>query len=258
MTMNNSTTKQGAMQRRLGVSALAVAALGLASAAQAQSDDGVDFGTFGGSASMSTDYVFRGISNTDEKPQVQVDFNWSHSSGVYAGVWGSNTDFGGDSSVEIDPYIGYAGSIGDTGFSYDVGYWQYIYPDSGDDRDYGEFYGIGTYSQGPFYVSPSVWFTPNYFGDDIFADDFTGTAVDVTVGWEFAWGIQASARIGEQTFGSDAPDDLEYTYFDAGVSKNLGGFDLGLRWHGTDGGEELAGDPELADDRLVFSVSRSF
>jgi uncharacterized protein (TIGR02001 family) len=250
-TMSN----KGVAPQRFGVGALALAALAAAGGAQADSDDGIDFGTFGGSASLSSDYVFRGISNTDEQPQVQVDLNWSHSSGFYTGVWGSNTDFGGaGNSMELDPYIGFASSVGDTGLSYDVGYWYYTYPGSSldPDPDYGEAYAIGTYSQGPFYVSPSVWYADEYFGAD-----YDGLAYDVTVGWEFPWGIEASARIGEQTF-SSAADNLDYTYYDIGASKSVAGFDLGLRWHDTDDGAALAGDPDLADSRVVFSVSRSF
>lgn len=259
MTMINSMSNRCVTNRCLGIGALAMAGLGVVGTAQAQSDDEAGFGTFGGSAMISSDYVFRGISNSNEEPQVQVDFNWSHEIGIYTGVWASNTDFGGaGNSMELDPYIGFANTIGDTGFSYDVGYWFYTYPGSESDLNYGEAYAIGTYSQGRFYVSPSVWYADNYFGED-FLDDVHGIAYDVTVGWEFPWQINASARLGEQTFTSGG-DGLDYTYYDIGATKSVAGFDLSLRWHDTDGVEVPAFivDEALADDRIVFSVSRSF
>ncbi len=50
--------------------------------------------TLGGTAALTTDYIFRGVSNTDENPAVQASFDAGY--GIfYAGIWGSNTDFGG-------------------------------------------------------------------------------------------------------------------------------------------------------------------
>ena len=50
---------------------------------------------------FTTDYVFRGISQTDEKFAVQGGFDWSSEpTGIYAGAWASNVDFNSDTSVE--------------------------------------------------------------------------------------------------------------------------------------------------------------
>ena len=46
-----------------------------------------------GNVGLTTDYVFRGISQTDEKPAIQGGLDYAHSSGAYAGVWASNVDF---------------------------------------------------------------------------------------------------------------------------------------------------------------------
>jgi uncharacterized protein (TIGR02001 family) len=64
-------------------------------------------------ASFTTDYVFRGISYSNENPAVQPELDLAY--GIfYAGIWGSNVDFGGTgtgrniSTVEIDYYAGIA------------------------------------------------------------------------------------------------------------------------------------------------------
>ncbi len=76
---------------------------------------------------FTTDYVFRGISQTDEKFAVQGGFDWaSEGTGIYAGTWASNVDFGSDTSVELDAYIGWAKTWGD--FGLDLGYLHYDYP----------------------------------------------------------------------------------------------------------------------------------
>ncbi len=243
--------------RSARIGAIAAVALLTNVAVAAETDEKETFGTFGGSVMLATDYMFRGISNSNEEFQIRGDINWSHSSGFYAGLWASNTDFGGPgNSMELDPYIGYANSIGDSGFSYDVGYWSYNYPGSEADLDYGEFYAIGTYTVGSFYVSPSFWYADNYFGKD-FLDGVSGLAYAVTAGMQLPGGMDLSARVGEQTFDSGA-SELDYLYYDVGVSKPVAGFSLSLRWHDTDDVKPGLADPDLADGRFVFSVTRSF
>jgi uncharacterized protein (TIGR02001 family) len=83
---------------------------------------------------LYSQYIFRGLTQTAEKPALQGGVDYSHASGFYAGMWGSNIswlqDFGAysESSAEIDVYGGYKNTIGETGISYDVGLLQYYYP----------------------------------------------------------------------------------------------------------------------------------
>src|SRR5450830_1409264 len=79
-------------------------------------------------------YIFRGLTQTSGEPAIQGGVDFTHSSGLYLGAWGSNeswlADSGAykDSSIELDIYGGYRNTIGDTGLSYDVGLIQVIYP----------------------------------------------------------------------------------------------------------------------------------
>src|SRR5690606_3800728 len=75
---------------------------------------------------LATDYVFRGISQTDEKGAIQGGFDWAGETGLYAGIWASNVNFGGDASTEMDYYGGYAGETA-SGIGYDVGFIYYDY-----------------------------------------------------------------------------------------------------------------------------------
>ena len=91
-------------------------------------------------AAVSSNYFWRGITQTADKAQVSGGIDYGHSSGFYAGTWASNVDFGGDSpSYELDFYTGYSGRTGDIG--YDVGYIYYAYPDATGSSDFGEIYG---------------------------------------------------------------------------------------------------------------------
>lgn len=95
--------------------------------------------TFTGNVGLFSQYVFRGISQTNEDIALQGGFDYSHASGFYVGTWGSNVSWLTDSSavtgytsssMELDVYGGYRGAFGDTGVTYDVGLLQYIYPGS--------------------------------------------------------------------------------------------------------------------------------
>ena len=61
--------------------------------------------TISGSATLTSDYRFRGVSQSDEGMAVQGGFTISHESGLYAGTWGSNLagwgTFGG-ANMELD------------------------------------------------------------------------------------------------------------------------------------------------------------
>ncbi|WP_353803179.1 TorF family putative porin, partial [Acinetobacter baumannii] len=62
-----------------------------------------------GSAALTTDYRFRGLSQSRNDPAIQGTFVLSHDSGLYAGIFAANTDFGGSTSphFEFTSNIGY-------------------------------------------------------------------------------------------------------------------------------------------------------
>lgn len=74
---------------------------------------------------VASDYLFRGVSQTNNGAAVQGGLDFESESGFYAGTWMSNMFDGG--GIETDLYLGFAGSAGD--FGYDVGVITYIYPD---------------------------------------------------------------------------------------------------------------------------------
>ena len=84
--------------------------------------------------SMTSDYLFRGISQTGHDPAIQGGFDFAHDSGVYVGVWGSNVgwikDYQGYAagSMEIDLYGGFRSSFAGGDVTYDLGAIQYSYP----------------------------------------------------------------------------------------------------------------------------------
>jgi hypothetical protein len=118
-----------------------LSALLLSAPAMAQEED--EGWSIGGTITGTTDYVFRGVSQTAEDPALQGSIDIGHSSGFYAGVWGSNVDFevpGDGINTEIDVYVGWVFSL-PSEVELDLQAVRYIYPgsNSGFNIDYNEY-----------------------------------------------------------------------------------------------------------------------
>lgn len=124
--------------------------------------------TITGAAAIVSQYRFRGISQSDNKPVVQGTFTVAHSSGFYLSAWGSSAsannavNLGG---TEIDVYGGYTHALGNSGLTVDAGLYGYIYPGSrraiGTDESYFEIYGSLSKALGPVTAKAGVYWAPN-------------------------------------------------------------------------------------------------
>lgn len=119
--------------------------------------------TITGSAAVVSQYRFRGLAQSDNKPAVQAALTLSHSSGFYISTWGSSASAGtapiNIGGTEIDVYGGYTKSIGDSGVTVDVGVYGYLYPGATAGNLY-EFYGSLAKSYGPATAKVGVYFAP--------------------------------------------------------------------------------------------------
>ena len=97
---------------------------------------------FESNVALSSDYIWRGMTQTAEEPAISGGFDIAGESGLYFGTWASNVEFGDGAALELDWYAGYANEL-DNGFSYDIGYLAYTYPGE-DSLDFEEIYvGVG-------------------------------------------------------------------------------------------------------------------
>ncbi|MCL1142291.1 TorF family putative porin [Shewanella gaetbuli] len=85
----------------------------------------------------TSNYLWRGQTQTDDSVAVQGGIDYGHESGFYVGGWASNVDFGDGTTYEADVYLGFGQEL-DSGFIYDISYLYYAYPDSDDSYDFGE------------------------------------------------------------------------------------------------------------------------
>ena len=150
------------MKTRLLAGAAGLAAACLAFAAPASVQDIPESITISGSATLVTDYRFRGVSMTDKEMAIQGGIDVAHESGFYIGTWASNLSgwgtFGG-SNMELDIYGGFATDIG-SGINLDVGVTWYMFPGGLDTTDFAEPYVKLSSDIGPANVLVGVAYAP--------------------------------------------------------------------------------------------------
>ena len=240
---------------------LAVAAGAIPAVAQEQKDEGP--GKLSSTVSFATEYVFRGISQTDEKPAVQGSIDYSYqlgeTLGSYFGIWGSNVDFsdGDEATVEIDLYAGLKPKFGS--LELDVGFIAYLYPGAADALQYDYFEGkLGaSYDFGFLVLSANAFASPDYFGNSGDSLYLMG-GIDVPLPWGFALEGHFARQWIKRNANFGTPD---YYDWHAGVRFTYESFIFALRYHDTDlkDSECLVGNPlGICDERVVFSVSRTF
>ncbi len=127
-----------------------------------------------GNASLTSDYIWRGMTQNQGEVSFQGGFDLETDAGFYLGTWTGTAKFdildedaidtgqddaNGDdimrdeivdsSTIEVDYYAGYAGSIGDIG--YDIGFIEVTYPGASS-LDFSETYlGLDIMGVGLFY-----------------------------------------------------------------------------------------------------------
>lgn len=215
-----------------------------------------------GSAAFTTDYKFRGISQTSNNAAVQAGVTFAHDSGFYLSGWGSSVDslVGGS---EMDLLLGYTGTEGD--YTYDVGVMRYAYPGANDknfgvEPDYNEIYA----SVSAFGAKVGAAYSDDYFGETgkfsyVYASYGTtveGFGVSASVGYNKLYDDDKSFSV--------AKIDDDYIDYKVAVSKDLGFLDKGLggvavevAYIGTDlDDDDLPG--LNVDGSVVATVSKAF
>lgn len=122
----------------------ALAAAMLSPAVVRAADEPASPHTITGNVGVYSQYIFRGLTQTNTDPAIQGGLDYAHSSGFYLGAWGSNVSwlkenfttgaglvqgqYSSGGSLELDIYGGFKGAFGGTDVTYDLGLLYYAYP----------------------------------------------------------------------------------------------------------------------------------
>jgi uncharacterized protein (TIGR02001 family) len=244
----------------LAATLMTVFAAGNALAEEAKAATDLSF-----NAALTSDYRYRGISQTRLDPALQGGADFVHNaSGLYVGAWASTIkwtkDAGGDGDVEIDLYAGKRGEVA-SGVGYDVGVLTYVYPSNGLARVPGfasanttELYGQLSY--GPALVKYSHAVT-NLFG---FVDSKNSGYLDLAANLDAGNGLVVNLHAGRQRVANNAASS--YTDWKIGVTRDFGVVTGALAYVGTNAGKTAYASPAngkfLGKSALVVTISKTF
>jgi uncharacterized protein (TIGR02001 family) len=216
-----------------------------------------------GNLGLTSDYRFRGVSQSQNAPAVQGGIDYSHSSGFYVGNWNSSVSsdlYTNGSGVESDLYAGFKKDIY-KGLTLDVGSYNYFYPratnGTSTNFDTNElFVGLG---YGPLSVKYSQSLS-NYFGttnsknSQYYQADFVQPVGKTKV--------SLLAHVGRTEVNNNS--SLNYTDYNVGLGYNLQGWDLAAKYYINDNKTSTfmtantINGQKLYKDAFVFSVAKSF
>ncbi len=207
-----------------------------------------------GSAAFVSDYRYRGISLSDNRPAVQLAVAYDHAEGIYAGILASSArpDPENGNDVQLLPYLGFARRL-DNGISWDIGVEYAAFLDASG-YDYPEMH-IGLASER---FSARLHFAHRYFGGDSDA-----VYLELNGSHPVSDRVRLLGHVGwlhldttEQSF-----PGLQDQHFDlrVGVGVNVASCDLQIAWVQSDGEEaRYFRAPEVDHSTLILSLSRSW
>lgn len=206
---------------------------------------------------LTSDYIFDGITQTQGDPAIQGSIDYAHEKGFYAGIWSSNINYANTPDVdqEVDYYFGYAGEINDN-LSYDLAWLRYTYIGVGGSSkfDYNEV------MLGLFYKNTSLhmWRSGNY------ANLHTRSFIwklgqDVPLNWEditmhMEYTVTQTKK-NLNLFSANGVGEDRNEHYSIGFNKDYKGtnYDLSYHNHSEDGAAN-----DVAQPVWVFTMSKSF
>lgn len=230
--------------------AIALAASGLfATAAYAQTApaaEAPEASPVTANVTVTNDYRYRGISQSNYQPAIQGGFDYAHESGLYIGNWNSSinwisnsTNNGVKAPIEMDFYGGFKKELIAEGFASDFGVLQYFYPQTGGNYNLG----IVNPNTTELYVAQNFTFGPvtgfvkvNYSLTNIFGIPQSSGSYypDLTANYDTGiWGITLNGHVGYQKIAGQPGTQngvttaglgtLSYTDWKLGATKDFGG-----------------------------------
>jgi len=206
-----------------------------------------------GYAALTTDYIWRGVTQSDGGPAVQLGGDVALDSGFYGGIWGStvdiNTGGGRQRDVEVDYYLGYSHDIGER-MTLGASLVAYTYPgQTGSiDYDYEELILSANYND-------RIWLEYG-FSPDLYNTGLDTHDVELFAEWPAGKRLVIGAGAGYYDVSSLSGDG--YAYWELGVTWPVGRFDIDLRYHDTSRWVPIVSSPERSGPRAALTLRVTF
>lgn len=200
---------------------------------------------------LVSDYVFRGISQTDDNVAIQGGLDYAHKSGFYLGTWASNIDFNDpNANAEIDGYGGFKIDFWGS-YNIDMGVAYYGYPGKNSTYAYTEYYLGGSYDR---------FSLKAYYSDDFFARSGQSVYLDLSADFPLPYDFSLGLHGGYQWVTNNAKFGArDYADWRVGINREIIGLNLGVAYSDTNlSKNECFSGTDLCGARAVVRVSKVF
>ncbi len=208
---------------------------------------------FSGYVTLATDYVKRGVTQSDSDPALQIGADFNFGDGFFLGVWGSTIDISNGPSVqrdiELNYYAGYAFDVSDS-WQFSTGVVDYQFPgQTGNfDYDYREFsFGAN--------FKDRIWLDLAY-SPDLYNSGNSTMNFELYAEWPVSsiWAIGGGAGY----YDTSNLTGGAYQYWQLGITGSFKWVDVDLRIHDTDKWVPIISTPDRAKSRLVLKIQIPF
>lgn len=221
-----------------------------ASAALLLAGASADAATLSGNATLTSDYVWRGTTQTQGDAAVQAGFKLAGDSGFYGSIWGSNVEFAPEThaSSELDFTVGWAGNLTDD-LALDVNLLRYQYPATTVDLNWTELNGTLTYKS-------NYWLSMGYSTEALGSDEaglYTQVGAKLPINDRFRIDTVAGYYYLDEIY------DESYLHGQlSAVWAVKAPVELRLTAHATDSNAEDIFGEDFAGDRIEAAIQASF
>ncbi len=206
---------------------------------------------FSGLATLTSEYIYRGLEMSDGDPALQLGLDYEHDTGFFVGVWASTIDIQtamGSRDTELDYYAGFHYAA-ESPVTATVTLLRYSYPGQTGmhSYDYNEVLVGASWRER---YSIELGYTSDLYGLDRTARH-----------WELRseWPVASAWVIGATLGGNDMSDAgvSRYLHWDVGASARFSRLTFDLRWYDNELPDGFAALLS-ANSQLVLSISAAF
>jgi uncharacterized protein (TIGR02001 family) len=208
---------------------------------------------FSGYVAVMTDYVKRGVTQSEGDPALQLGGDVSFTNGLYLGAWASTMDVSNGPTRQRDREVNYY-----AGYIFDVTkFWRisvnavaYEYPGQTGNVDYS----YQEYSVGGSY-NDQLWLDFSY-SPDLYNTGHSSTNVELFAEWPLSgvWAIGGGAGY----YDTSNLTGSAYQYWQLGITGSFKWVDVDLRFHDTDKWVPIISTPDRAKSRVVLKIQVPF
>ena len=206
-----------------------------------------------GYVALTTDYVWRGATQSDGDPAVQLGGELGFESGIYAGAWASTVDIVNGPDRERDRqlnlYLGYGHELGER-WVLGAAVVSYNYPgQTGNvDYDYVEYHLTGNFRD-------RFWLQYAY-SPDLYNTGRDSHNAELYAEWALGRSLYAGAGFGYYDVSELAGSG--YSYWELGITWPVDRFEFDLRYHDANRWVPIVSSPQRDGSRLALSLSLAF